>query len=57
MACVSKMERRIDPLLGKDLDTRQQPLLYKGMAKHASATTELLLETMFSIQYVQRCYK
>jgi hypothetical protein len=48
---------RIDPLLGKDLETNNEAtVVMQRHDKHAS-TTELLLETVFSTRCVQRRYK
>jgi hypothetical protein len=49
---------RTDPLLGKDLETNETTAIaMQQHGKQASTTTELLLETMFSTQSVQRGYK
>jgi hypothetical protein len=46
---------RIDPLLGKDLETNKKTAVaLQRRGKHASTTIELLLETMFSTRSVQR---
>jgi hypothetical protein len=49
---------RIDPFLGKDLETKETTAVaMQRCGKHASTTTELLLETVFSTRSVQRGYK
>jgi hypothetical protein len=49
----------IDPLLGKDLEANNNTTAtaMQCRGKHASTTTELLLETVFSARSVQRGYK
>jgi hypothetical protein len=49
----------IDPLLGKDLETNNETtaVAMQWHGKHASATIELLLETVFSTRSVQTGYK
>jgi hypothetical protein len=45
---------RIDPLLGKDLETYETtPAAMQRSSKNASAAIELLLETVFSVRPVQ----
>jgi hypothetical protein len=48
----------IDLLLGKDLKTNNETtaIAMQQRSKHASTTTELLLETVFSTQSMQRSY-
>jgi hypothetical protein len=49
----------INPVLGKDFEINNETTA-DGMqrrGKHASTTTELLLETVFTIRSVQRGYK
>jgi hypothetical protein len=48
----------IDPLLGKDLKRNNETtaIAMQWHSKHTSTTTELLLETVFSIQSMQRSY-
>jgi hypothetical protein len=50
---------RIDPLLGKDLEINNETtaVAMQQRGKHASTTTELLLETVFSTRSVQRAHK
>jgi hypothetical protein len=49
---------RIDPLLGKELETNKAitAAAMQRRGKHAFRT-EILLEMMFSTRSVQRCYK
>jgi hypothetical protein len=50
---------RIEPLLGKDLETNNDTtaVAMQRRGKHASTPIELLLETAFSTRSVQRGYK
>jgi hypothetical protein len=50
---------RIAPLLGKHLETNNETtaVATQRSGKHASTSTELLLETVFSTRSVQRDYK
>jgi hypothetical protein len=50
---------RIDPLLGKDLETNNETTGFatQRRGKHVSTTIELLLETVLSTRSVQRGYK
>jgi hypothetical protein len=44
---------RVDPLLGKDLETDETTVVaMQRRGKHASTTIELLLETVFSTRSV-----
>jgi hypothetical protein len=49
---------RIDPLLGKDLETSNETiaLVMQRSGKYASTATELLLETVFSTWSVPMSY-
>jgi hypothetical protein len=49
---------RIDPLLGKDLETNNETtgVAMQRYGKHASTTIELRFETLFSTHSVQRGY-
>jgi hypothetical protein len=49
----------IDPLLGKDLETKNETtaVAIKRRDKHACTTLDILLETVFSARSVQRGYK
>jgi hypothetical protein len=49
---------RIHPLLGKNLETNNEAttVAMQRLGKHASTTTESLLETMFSMWPVLRSY-
>jgi hypothetical protein len=50
---------RIDPLLGKELETNNETtdVAVQQRGKHASTTVEFLLETVFSTRSMQRSYK
>jgi hypothetical protein len=49
---------RTDPLLDKDLETNETTAVaMQRRGKHASTTTKLLLETVFTNQSVQSGYK
>jgi hypothetical protein len=54
--CLWSMLWRIDPLLGKDLETNKEitAVAMQRSCKHAYTTMELLLETVFCIRSVQR---
>jgi hypothetical protein len=48
---------RIDPLLGKDLETNDMTAVAMQWRGNHASTIELLLETVFSTRSVQRVYK